>query len=204
MNSTTHHVRLPAVRIGMLLLLLANPANAGWFSRGPDPKVEAANRALERAAEIAAEAATIQAEQHHQILDAVTALSNERTHMAEQLSVLGQLAAKDSAWAAALGSLGPSLVALAVLALGCAAIWMVTRSGDRDSDLAAMLVEEVCGGSGGLIAGTKQPRLEEHSQTLRVLEGPDEIDGAVRTVAHSRLLSQFDHESQDQEGDFPF
>jgi|GEM_PF-6975936 len=42
----------------VLLALTAPQARAGWFTRGPDPKTEAANRALERAAQIAAEAAS--------------------------------------------------------------------------------------------------------------------------------------------------
>lgn len=127
-------------------------AEAGWFTRGPDPKVEAANLALERAAQIAAEAANVQAQQHGQILEAVTALSSERTHMAEQLSVLGKLAAKESVLAAALESFGPALVAVAALVLGSAAIWLVTRSASHDTELATMLVEEACCGT-GLLAG---------------------------------------------------
>jgi hypothetical protein len=132
-------------------------AEARWFTRGPDPKVEAANRALERAAQIAAEAANVQARQHGQILEAVTALSSERTHMAEQLSVLGKLAAKDSMLAAALESLGPALVAMAALVLGSAAIWLVTRSASHDTELATMLVAEACCGT-GLLADASPTR----------------------------------------------
>ena len=58
---------------------LATPAKAGWFSWGPDPKIEAANQALQRAAQIATEAAQTQASQQGQLLAAVEALSNERT-----------------------------------------------------------------------------------------------------------------------------
>ena len=73
---------LPAVMLVALTAATGTPALAGWFTRGSDPKTEAANHALERAARIAAEAAAVQAQQHKSILEAVTALSNERTHLA--------------------------------------------------------------------------------------------------------------------------
>ncbi len=147
-------------------------AEAGWFTRGPDPKVEAANRALERAAQIAAEAANVQARQHSQILEAVTALSSERTRMAEQLSVLGRLAAKDSMLAAAVESLGPALVAMAALVLGSAAIWLVTRSASHDTELATMLVEEACCGT-GLLSDTGPTRRRLGAGTALVDRGLD-------------------------------
>ena len=175
-------------------------AEAGWFTRGPDPKVEAANRALERAAQIAADAASVQAQQHGQILEAVTALSSERTHMAEQLSVLGKLAAKDSVLAAALESLGPALVAMAALVLGSAAIWLVTRSASHDTELAAMLVEEACCGTGLLSAHSQRPRLESDGLMPRALEDHDDIDRGVAALAHSTNTNDPDTE----EGGFPF
>ena len=155
---------LLAAIIGALLGLFGGPAEAGWFSWGPDPKIEAANQALQRAAQIATEAATQQSRQHHQIVEAVTALSNERTTLAQQLSQLGQLAAKDAAWAAALQAAGPALVAVAVLALGGAAIWLVTRAGDNDSQLATALLEEIAGtGPGVLLADPGPQRLQDCS-----------------------------------------
>ena len=47
------------------------------------------------------------------------------------------------------------LIAVAVLALGCVAIWMTTRASDHDSHLASVLVEEIVGtGPGVLLAGS--------------------------------------------------
>jgi hypothetical protein len=133
-----------AAAVGAITALLTAPAQAGWFW-GPDPKVEAANRALERAAEIATDAARTQSGQQSQLLAAIEALSSERAQIAGQLGRLGELAARDSAWAAALQAAGPVLVAVVVLALGCAAIWMVTRASNHDSDLATVLVSEIAG-----------------------------------------------------------
>ncbi len=175
-------------------------AEAGWFTRGPDPKVEAANRALERAAQIAAEAANVQAQQHSQILEAVTALSSERIHMAEQLSVLGKLAAKDSMLAAALESLGPALVAMAALVLGSAAIWLVTRSASHDTELATMLVEEACCGTGLLSAHSQRHRLESDGPRPRALEDRDEIGRGVAALAYSTNTN----DPNTEEGGFPF
>lgn len=151
-----------AAIVGAVLALFGGSADAGWFSWGPDPKTEAANQALQRAAQIAADAANIQAQQHGQILEAITTLSNERTNLAQQLTHLGQLAATNSAWAAALHTAGPVLIAMAVLALGCAAIWMVTRASDHDSHLASVLVEEIVGTDHGvLLAGPGLRRLPD-------------------------------------------
>lgn len=148
---------LPVVLLVALSGCSGNPAVAGWFTRGPDPKTEAANRALERAATIAAEAAAVQAQDHQKFLEAITALSDERTHLAAQLTTLGKLAAKDAAWAAAIETAGPVLVAVAVLAVGGVALWTVTRSGQQDSELASVLVDEVL--SGGRLASTGNPAL---------------------------------------------
>ena len=142
---------LLAAIVGAVLGLFGGSADAGWFNWGPDPKTEAANQALQRAAQIAADAANIQAQQHGQILEAITTLSNERTNLAQQLTHLGQLAATNSAWAAALHTVGPVLIAVAVLALGCAACWMTTRASDHDSHLASVLVEEIVGTGPGLL-----------------------------------------------------
>ena len=159
----------------LLLILSTNHANAGWFTRGPDPKTEAANRALERAAQIAADAASTQVTQHVKLLEAVEALSNERTHLAKHLEHLGTLASRDSAWAAAVQAVAPLLVVVAVLAMGCAAIWLVTRSGSQDAELAAMLVDEVCATGVGLIV-SRDPRT--HKNRLEPTKQP----GASRAI----------------------
>lgn len=146
-------VWLMAAIAGSIFGCLATPAKAGWFSWGPDPKIEAANQALQRAAQIATEAAQTQSSQQGQLLAAVEALSNERTQLAGHLQTLGEMAARDSAWAAALQAAGPVLIAVAVLAIGCAAIWMLTRAADCDADLATVLVEEIAGTGTGVLVG---------------------------------------------------
>jgi hypothetical protein len=63
------------------------------------------------------------------------------------------MAAKDSAWAAALHTAGPVFIAIAVLAFGCSVVWMLTRSADRDAELANVLVEEIAGHGTGVLFG---------------------------------------------------
>jgi hypothetical protein len=164
-----------AAAVGAITALLTAPAQAGWFW-GPDPKVEAANRALERAAQIATEAARTHSGQQSQLLAAIEALSSERTQIAGQFGRLGEMAARDSAWAAALQAAGPVLVAVVVLALGCTAIWMVTRAGDHDSQLATVLVDEITGtGTGGFLRQPRQGALFARAgQRARGLEYDDE------------------------------
>jgi ABC-type multidrug transport system fused ATPase/permease subunit len=156
---TAFWILSPAIVLAVILGILAgcrpDTAKAGWLW-GPDPateaKAEAANRALQHAASIATEAARTQSSQQQQVLATVEALSNERTQLASHLKDLGTLAAKDSAWAAALSTAGPVFIAIAVLAFGCSAVWMLTRSADRDAELANVLVEEIAGhGTGVLI-----------------------------------------------------
>ena len=150
-------VWLMAAITGAISSCLAAPAEAGWFSWGPDPKIEAANQTLQRAAQIATEAAQTQASQQGQLLAAVEALSNERTQLAGHLQTLGEMVARDSAWAAALQAAGPVLIAVAVLAIGCAAIWMLTRAADRDAVLATVLVEEIAGTGTGVLVSHQRP-----------------------------------------------
>lgn len=177
--------------LALLLALTMPQARAGWFTRGPDPKTEAANRALERAAQIATEAASTQAHEHGRLLQAVEALSNERTQLAGHLEHLGTLAARDSAWAAAIQAAAPLLVAVAVLALGCAAIWMVTRSGSQDAELAAVLVDEIAGtGTGILITESGQQRLQ--------------ADFPAGLEDMSPAASQQSRHLETQEGELPF
>jgi hypothetical protein len=153
----TSPVWLVAAIVGTVLGLFGGSADAGWFSWGPDPKIEAANQALQRAAQIATEAAQTQSSQQRQLLAAVEALSNERTQLAGHLQTLGEMAARDSAWAAALKAAGPVLIAVAVLAIGCAAIWMLTRAADRDAVLATVLVEEIAGTGTGVLVSHQRP-----------------------------------------------
>lgn len=149
-----------AAALGIISGCLATPAKASWLSSWwePDPaiqaKVDAANHALQQAAQIATEAARTQSSQQGQLLAAIQALSAERTQLAGHLQQLSAFATRDSAWAAALETTGPVLIAVAVLALGCTAIWMVTRAGTQDAQLATVLVDEITGGgSSGLLAG---------------------------------------------------
>ena len=125
--------------------LFANQADAGWFSRKPDPAMEAANRALTQAAETANEAARIQGEQNIRIAEAISQLSGERAQLAGSLESLREFAARDSAWAAALSAVGPVLVVALVLAVGGVALWLVTRSGPADAQLVDVLLDEVTG-----------------------------------------------------------
>lgn len=191
-----------AAIIGVISGCFTTPAKASWLSSfwEPDPKLTAAvqaaqeasaraahlaaelsasrqaNEALAQAASVANEAAKAQAHQHANIAEAITALSSERTQLATRLGDFTQVLRQDSAWAAALQAAGPVLVAVAVLALGCAAIWMVTRASDRDSQLATVLVDEITGtGAGTLLAasghshpniGSPTPRQEHPARNL--------------------------------------
>ena len=166
---------------------LATPSKAGWFSWGPDPKIEAANQALQRAAQIATEAAQTQASQQGQLLAAVEALSNERTQLAGHLQTLGEMAARDSAWAAALQVAGPVLIAAAVLAVGCAATWMLTRAADHDADIATMLVEEIAGAGTGVLVS------RQHHEGLTAGDG-----------GHARGLEYAPADTTLEEQEMPF
>lgn len=187
-----------AAAVGAITALLTAPVQAGWLW-GNDHKIEAANRALERAAQIATEAARTQSGQQSQILAAIEALSSERTQIAGQLGRLGELASRDSAWAAALQAAGPVLVSVVVLALGCAAIWLVTRSSDHDSQLASVLVAELCGQPSGALGipegdGTALPqRIDIYSsKDIYSPLRPDTTPGLPPTTP------------EDEEGGLPF
>ena len=130
----------------LLAVLAATPVWAGWLW-GPDPKFEAANQALERAAQIATEAARTQTSQHEKFLATLEALSTERTQLAGHLSYLAELTTRDSAWASVLHTAGPGILALACLVVAALALWMTTRAGSHDADLASVLVEELVGTS---------------------------------------------------------
>jgi len=185
-------------------------AHAGWLSWGPDPKTEAANKALERAAEIASQAAETHSSQHEAFLAAIQALSEERTHLAGHLEQLGVLASRDSAWASALASFGPVLICVAVLVLGCGAIWLVTRSGQSDSQLAAVLVDEVCGTGVGLAGPRGQGSPQTHlgtailpgaSRAIDIYSGSKDIYSLPSPYPDQELDPQT---PETQEGELPF
>jgi hypothetical protein len=146
----------------IVTVLTSSPVSAGWLW-GPDPKVEAANHALERAAQIATEAARTQSSQQAQFLAAVEALANERTHLAGHLTQLSEMAKQDSAWASALFSAGPVLVSVAVLSLAGLAIWLTTRAGSHDAELASVLVDELAGTNPALLVSQS---FTGHSRSL--------------------------------------
>lgn len=144
---------LMAGAVGVLTALLTTSAQAGWLS-GADPRGEAANKTLERAALIANEAARTQASEHGRFLEALTSLSGEREQLAGYMQILAATVSRDSAWAAALNAAAPVLVAVAVLALGGLALWLVSRSGREDALLASLLADEFAGGGTGALAGS--------------------------------------------------
>ena len=149
-----------ALAILVLTTILTAQADAGWFTRKPDPAMEAANRALTQAAETANEAARIQGEQNIRIAEAISQLSGERAQLAGHLESLREFAARDSAWAAALSAVGPVLVVALVLAVGGVALWLVTRSGPADAQLVDVLLDEVTGdGPRWLGAGPTLPHV---------------------------------------------
>jgi len=136
----------------VMATLTSGPVHAGWlWSDNPDPKIEAANQALEHAAQLATEAARTQSSQQVQLLQAVEALSNERTQLAGHLQALGELANRDSAWAAALHAAGPVLISAGVLLVAAMAIWMNVRASSHDAQLASVLVDEFSGSGAGLL-----------------------------------------------------
>ena len=130
---------------GALCGLGCRQASAGWFGwLGTDTrKLEAANRAVHAAAEVVNESARLQADQNVAISEAITALSSERAQLAGHLQHVGELATRDSQWAAALTAFSPVLVAVAVLSVGALALWLAYREHAGDSELAEVLVESV-------------------------------------------------------------
>ena len=123
--------------------LLMNPADAGWFTRKTEPGIEAANRALQQAAQTANDSARLQADQNIRIAEAISQLSGERAQLAGHLERLRDFSTRDSAWAAALESFGPTIVVALVLAVGGVALWLATRSGPADAQLVDVLLDEV-------------------------------------------------------------
>ena len=122
----------------------ASSAHAGWFSRQPDPVTQSANQTLERAASIANQSASQQADQNIRVAEAITSLSAERTQLADLLSDFSKHTTRDSAWAAALLTLGPVAIVVAILAVGCLALWLAMNEPPLpDADLmASVLMDE--------------------------------------------------------------
>jgi ABC-type multidrug transport system fused ATPase/permease subunit len=141
--------------IGATLGLGCRQASAGWFGwLGTDTtKLEAANRAVHAAAEVVNESARLQADQNVAISEAITALSSERAQLAGHLQHIGELAGRDSQWAAALTAFSPVLIAVAVLAVGALALWLAYREHAGDAELAEVLVESVTSEHGRLNLG---------------------------------------------------
>jgi hypothetical protein len=176
----------------VLAVLFANPADAGWFTRKPDPALEAANRALTQAAETANEAARIQGDQNIRIAEAITQLSGERAQLAGHLESLREFAARDSAWAAALSAMGPVIVVALVLAVGGVALWLVTRSGPADAELVDVLLDEVTGDGprwlGAATALQQVPLLQddlEEQALLVAADGHHDDDNAPDSLPHT-------------------
>ena len=89
------------------------------------------------------ESARLQADQNVAISEAITALSSERAQIASHLQRIGELAGRDSQWAAALTAFSPVLIVIAVLSVGALALWLAYREHAGDTGLAEMLVESV-------------------------------------------------------------
>jgi hypothetical protein len=133
---------LPALLLALILVascsFVTSPAHAGWLDwLGRDKKLEQANTALQHAAEAVNESAKLQADQNVQVLEAVQALSRERMQLAGHMQKLGQFAVEDSQLAAALTLLGPTLIGVAVLAVGAYALRLAFR--DEPTCEAALL-----------------------------------------------------------------
>jgi hypothetical protein len=141
--------------LGALLGLGCRQASAGWFGwlARDTTKLEAANRAVHAAAEVVNESARLQADQNVAISEAITAMSSERAQLAGHLQHVGELAGRDSQWAAALTAFSPVLVAVAVLAVGALALWLAYREHTGDAELAEVLVESVTSEPGRLNLG---------------------------------------------------
>ena len=154
--------------------LLVDPVSAGWFTRKLDPAIEAGNRALEQAAQTANESARIQADQNIRIAEAIQQLSSERTQLTGHLERWRDFSARDSAWAAALESFGPTIVVALVLAVGGMALWLVTRSGPADAQLVNVLLDEVTSENPRWLAPARSRPLLGADVDLRALVAANE------------------------------
>ena len=123
----------------------AMSAEAGWFSwpGSTPPKPDTTH--LERAAEVARDAAqaatqavesqarqaSSQAEQNARVAELLGQLSAERENLAGRCEYLAELELQDSQWAAALNASGPVVVCVAGLGVACLALWLVSRPGSQ-------------------------------------------------------------------------
>lgn len=174
-------VALPVIGAGLCTLVLfvvlsGGTAQAGWFSWiwGDDKAnqhLESANRALETAAQVVNESSRQQADQNIRVLEAIGALSNERTELAAHLDHLAVMAARDSEWAAALTMAGPVLLAVSALSIAGLALWLayrddVSQNQANQTDTLMFLIDEFCCGNGskGLAVHSQKPgnRKEHH------------------------------------------
>jgi hypothetical protein len=164
--------------------LLVDPVSAGWFPRKPDPAIEAANRALEQAAQTANESARLQADQNIRIAEAIHQLSSERIQLAGHLERWRDFSARDSAWAAALESFGPTIVVVVVLAVGGLALWLVTRGGPADAQLVNVLLDEVTGESPQWLAPIPSRPLLPADVNMRALVAANEREPNYDAQSH--------------------
>jgi hypothetical protein len=178
--------------LGALCGLGCRQANAGWFGwLGNDTrKLEAANRAIHAAAEVVNESARLQADQNVAISEAITALSSERARLAGHLQQIGEMAAQDSQWAAALTAFSPVLVAVSVLAVGALALWLAYREHAGDAELAEVLVESVTS--------------EDSRLALGLLKSSDIPGPRVLLPGESKRLSISTTTPNNEEGGLPF
>jgi hypothetical protein len=154
--------------LGICAIAACTPGqvHAGWLW-GPDPKVEAANQALQNAAEIATQAAQTQSAQQAQLLHAIEQLSSERTHLANHLRSLGEVSQRESVWAAALNGFAPVLVAVSVLLVAVMALYVQAKASPGDSQAAAALVEEIMSPNSVLAIGyQEQPPTQRQQEKI--------------------------------------
>ena len=171
--------------------LLTDSADAGWFTTKPDPSIEAANRALQQAAETANDSARLQADQNIRIAEAISQLSGERAQLAGHLERLRDFSTRDSAWAAALKSFGPTIVVALVLAVGGVALWLATRSGPADAQLVDVLLDEVTSENPRWLSPTPSRPLLGADVDLRALVAANEHEPDPEHDAISHTTEEY-------------
>jgi hypothetical protein len=173
------------------------PAHAGlfdWLARDTT-KLEAANRAVHAAAEVVNESARLQADQNIAISEAIAALSSERSQLAGYLQHIGELATRDSQWAAALTTLGPVFIVVAVLAVGALALWLAYRNHSGDAELAKVLVESVT---------SRNPELNPGFFTNSGSDFPGPHTMLPSDTPHISSTTHATTNNNNDEGGFPF
>ena len=209
---------------GVFLGLSCRSANAGWgnWLWGEDATAEIGTRRLERAAELAHEAARVtsqvsesqamqavaQADQNSRVAEVLSQLSMERQDLAGYLQAIGERTAQDSQIAAVLTGMGPMLVILAVLCVASLSLWLVLRAGDESpGDLAStvdfLLLEEATRRDSELHGSRESGRAFYSSGYLSGYSSgyPERIAGRRLELAGvSRESSQTESESEFEEG----